>query len=82
MGMTGGALQEVPDVVGMTLRQAEDLLKGAGILEVRTTVTKPPGEGRFSGECRVVRQQVVERLVSLVVAYPYYQKDTVEGRCT
>ncbi|KKM11809.1 hypothetical protein SY88_06360 [Clostridiales bacterium PH28_bin88] len=81
--MEDQTFQEMPDLIGMTLERAEDLLRRAGFQEIRYTITKPPGKGRFSGECRVVQQKYRENhQVSLVVAYPYYQKDTAEGGCT
>lgn len=73
----------MPEVVGMTLEQAEDLLQRAGFREITCTITKPPGKGQTAGECRVVQQKLIkEHQVSLVVAYPYFLRDTAEGGCT
>ena len=50
---------EIPDVTGFTLGVAVDILKAAGIAEIKVELTAPPREINKEYNCgsRVVRQK-------------------------
>ncbi|HBQ65071.1 MAG TPA: hypothetical protein DD727_09190 [Clostridiales bacterium] len=63
----------LPDVRGMTYREAVDLLAGLGILKVSCKITKPPRQGfpEDLESCRVLRLSVAgDGQVCLLVCPP------------
>lgn len=63
----------VPDVLALTLAEAQARLGENGWRVGRVTETRPPWSGTPQGEFRVLRQQVgPERTVDLLVAAPEF----------
>ncbi len=69
-----------PDVIGLTVQEAEGILASRGIQVVFHQITSPPWPSFPQGERRVVRLRFVgDNQVSLVSAYHDYQQTRLKG---
>ncbi|MEI6500984.1 MAG: hypothetical protein WCP21_08150 [Armatimonadota bacterium] len=73
---------DLPDVVGLSVLQARQLLSDQCFAAIEETVTAPPRRSPRTGEWRVVRQRLGGECVELVTAlFPVLALATAETIC-
>lgn len=68
-------MQDIPDVIGEKISDAELLLKNQGFDKLKVIVTSPPWPGKGQGDLLVIRQRLkANNVIELVICAEDYQR--------